>query len=416
MRPGRLAILVSAVVLARTVVAQQPAEWAQWRGPDRTGLSKETGLLKLWPAGGPKLLAKFTGLGEGYTTPSFARGRIFGMGLFGEEEKVWALDANGQVVWATKIAGLTTLGGRQGGFGPRSTPTVEGDLLWAEGVGGDIVCLEAATGKLRWQKNLVSDFGGRVPQWGYSESPLLDGNQVIITPGGRTATVVALNKLTGEVVWKCVVPEGDPAGYASPIVIEFGGVRQYVQFLGRGVVGVAAKDGQFLWRYNAPANGTANCSTPLYHDGHVFAASGYNNGGGLAKLTADGGAITATQVYFSKSMLNHHGGMVRIGDHLYGFDNATLTCLDWKTGDVKWANRSVGKGSVFFADGHLIARSERGPVALVEATPTGYLEKGQFIQPERTTNPAWAHPVVVGGKLYLRDQDALFVYELSDRR
>jgi outer membrane protein assembly factor BamB len=390
------------------------SDWPQWRGPDRTGVSRETGLLKRWPAEGPRLLWKAGGLGGGPSTPTLARGRIFGMSYRGDDEFVWAIDAAaGKPIWSTRIAAANYETGRQAHAGSASSPAIDGDRLYTLGESGDLVCLQVADGKLVWQKNLVKEFGGEVPRWGYSESPLVDGDKVIITPGGGEAAIVALNKRTGGVIWKAQVPGGNEAHYSSVIAVDALGQRQYIQFLGGGVVGIAAKDGKLLWRYESPANRTANISTPIYRDQHVFAASGYNTGGGLAKLTTNASGVTATEVYFTRRMQNHHGGMVLVGDHLYGFDGSNLTCLNWKTGEVAWSDRSVGKGSVAAADGHLYARGERGAVALVEATPKGYVEKGRFEQPERSREPAWAHPVIAGGRLYLRDQDILLCYDVK---
>ncbi len=390
------------------------ADWPGWRGPDRTGISKETGLLKEWPEGGPRLVWKADGLGGGYASISVVKGRIYGMGYRGEDEVVWALDeATGKEKWHQKIGSAN----HDVGYaeGPRSTPTLDGDRLYVIGISGDLVCMAVADGKIRWRKNFVSDFGGEVPGWGYSESPLIDGEKVIGTPGGNDATLVALNKLTGDVIWKSQVPQGNKAHYSSAILATVGGEKQYIQFLNGGVVGIAAQDGKPLWTYAHPANGTANISTPLFFDNSVFAASAYNTGGGLAKIAKTPEGFSATEVYFTRRMQNHHGGMIRVGDYLYGFDesNRALTCLNFKTGEVKWSDRSVGKGSLTYADGNLYARSERGPVALVEATPTGYVEKGRFEQPERSGANAWAHPVVANGKLYLRDQDILLCYDVK---
>ncbi len=407
-------VLVSLLTVSFGAVAVAD-EWTQWRGPGRTGVSREVGMLKSWPEGGPKLLWSAKDLGEGHSAPSVAKGRIFGMGVKGEKETVWALDEKtGKEVWSTPISGTTSLEGRQGGFGSRATPTVDGKFVYALGVGGELVCLETATGKLVWNKNLVSDFGGAIPRWGYSESALVDGDNVIVTPGGSIATMVALNKKTGAVAWKSADPNGSTVAYSSAIAADMGGQRQYIQFLTGGVVGIDAKDGKQLWHYDAPASRSGiNCSTPIFDKGYVFAAAAYGHGGGLAQLTADAGAITATDVYFTKQMQNHHGGMVLVGDYLYGFDNSTLTCLEFKTGKVMWAERSVGKGSVMAADGMLYCRSERGPVALVEANPSAYVEKARFEQPERSTEPSWAYPVISDGKLYLRDQGVLLCYAVK---
>jgi outer membrane protein assembly factor BamB len=414
--PWRFAVpaLAGLTLLAAAAAPQGGGNWPQWRGPDRTGVARETGLLKSWPAEGPRLLWKAQGLGGGHSTPSVARGRIFGMSYRGDDEFVWAVDAaDGKPVWSTRIAPANYSIGRQAQAGSASTPTVDGDRLYTLGESGDLVCLQVADGKLVWQKNLVKDFGGSVPNWGYTESPLVDGDKVIATPGGGDATLVALNKRNGEVIWKAQVPGGNEAHYSSIIAADVDGQRQYIQFLKGGVVGLAAKDGKFLWRYDSPANGTANIATPIYRDHHVFAASGYGTGGGLAKLTTSPSGVTATEVYFTKQMQNHHGGVVLVGDHLYGFDRGTLTCLNWKTGEVAWSDQSVAKGSLTAADGHLYARGERGPVALVEATPTGYVEKGRFTPPDRSREAAWAHPVVTGGRLYLRDQDVLLCYDVK---
>jgi outer membrane protein assembly factor BamB len=413
---GTIAALTSLTVLSALAGPVKPGagvgEWAQWRGPDRTGVSRETGLLKSWPEGGPRLAWKATGCGVGYSTPSVAGGRVFGMGNRDGSEMVWTLDAQtGKEGWKAPI-GPARPAAR--GDGPRSTPTVDGNRVYALGVGGDLACLDAGTGKPVWKKSLVTDFGGRVPKWGYSESPLVDGEKLIVTPGSAGHTLVALNKNTGQVIWSAQVPQGDSAHYSSVIAADVDGQRQYIQFLSSGLVGVSAKDGKFLWRYDKPANGTANCSTPIFRDNHVFAASAYGTGGGLAKLAASPSGATATEVYFTRSMQNHHGGMVLVGDYLYGFDNANLTCLNFKTGQVMWFNRSVGKGSVTAADGHLYCRGERGgAVALVEATPKGYVEKGRFMQPDQSGQFTWPHPVVAGGRLYLRDQDVLLCYDVK---
>jgi len=407
--PKRLSLLIGGCLLV-VAVATQAADWPQWRGIDRTGISKETGLLKAWPEGGPKLVWTARNLGEGHATPSVAGGRIYALGLRGDDEVAFALEEKtGKELWATKIAGRTSLQARQGGDGPRSTPTIDGTSMYVLGVGGELACLNVADGKLKWHKNLVNDFAGGVPTWGYSESPLVDGNLVIVTPGART-TMVALNKTTGELVWRNAIPNTS-AGYSSLITATVEGQKQYVQLLAGGVVGVNAADGQLAWRFEAPATPRGIvCSTPIYVDGHVFAASGYGHGGGLAKV----GRSSASEVYFTRNMKNQHGNMVVVGNYLYGSDDPdSLTCIDFKTGEVKWTSRNPGKGSVSFADGMVYARNERsGTIALVEATPTGYVEKGRLEQPERSRDSAWAHPVIANGKLYIRDQGILHCYDV----
>jgi outer membrane protein assembly factor BamB len=388
------------------------SDWPQWRGPERNGVSKETGLLKEWPQGGPTLLWKVSGIGTGYGTPSVASGLLYGMGYRSGNEVAFALNAmTGAEVWVTRIAQANRRG-KGYDEGSRCTPTVDGARVYLLGDSGDLVCLDSKSGKLIWQKDLVADFGGEVPGWGYTESPLIDGEKLIITPGGKSA-IVALNKLTGAVVWHSSASGG--ANYSSAISADLGGVKQYIQFLSNGVVGIAAADGAALWKYAHPANGTANISTPIYRGGKVFAASAYNTGGGLADIQKSGAGYSATEVYFTRQMRNHHGGVVLVGDYLYGFDESNLTCIDFATGAVKWSNRSVGKGSVVYADGHLYAHSENGPVALIEANPVQYVEKGRFEQPDRSRAAAWAHPVVANGKLYIRDMDVLLCYDVKQK-
>ena len=395
----------------------QPFDWPQWQGPERTAVSKETGLLKSWPKGGPPLAWKAEGLGGGFSTPSVAAGRVFGMSYRGEDEVVWALEeATGRPLWTTRIAAANRKVGH--GSGSRSTPTVDGELLYCVGVSGDLVCLEAATGKIRWQKNMPKEFSGRMMSgWGYSESPLIDGDKVIATPGGKMATLVALDKKSGELIWRAAVPEGDGAGYASVIAADVQGQRQYIQFLGRGVVGVAAYDGRFLWRWNRPANGTANCSTPVYHDGTVFAASAYGTGGGLVRLTRDGDGVQAREAYFLSKMQNHHGGMVLVDGYLYGTGANSLLCVEFKTGKLMWESREPGKGSICYADGRLYCRNEggKGTLYLVEANPERYVEHGRFDQPNRSNLSAWPHPLIANGKLYVRDQDVLLCFDVKQK-
>jgi outer membrane protein assembly factor BamB len=402
---------VSYILVA--VLEASAADWPQWQGIDRTAVSKETGLLQAWPKEGPALAWKATGLGEGFSTPSIANGRIFTMGAKDKSEFVICLDEKGgKELWNTRLGPGNTGGGDPG---PRCTPTVDGNLLYALGRRGTLVCLEVATGKEVWRKDMRKDFGGKVGGWEYSESPLVDGDKLICTPGSEKATLVALDKKTGATIWQAAVANIGQAEYSSIIVANVAGTRQYVQFLGKGVVGVAAADGKFLWRYDGPANGTANCSTPIYFDGCVFAASGYGTGGGLAKLTKDGDAFKAEEIYFTKKMKNHHGGMVLLNGYIYGSDEGLLTCLEAKTGKVMWDARQPGKGSIVYADSRLYYRNEggKGQIFLVEATPEKYIEHGRFDQPERTNLHSWSHPVIANGKLYIRDQDLLLCFDVK---
>jgi outer membrane protein assembly factor BamB len=524
-------------------------------------------LLKEWPKDGPPLAWKIKGLGGGDSTPSIAAGRIYGMSHRGSDEFVWALsEKDGKEIWAVRIAPAHSTSWPQSKEGPSATPTVDGDRLYVMGLAGNVVCLQASDGKVVWQRNMKADFKGRSPMWDFRESPLVDGDKVICTPGGEEITMVALNKLTGETIWKSLVPDraasgptqnrgfgggnrpnamgtdpvlstldkdqskelsadeidaaptallkldknqdgklsedevspqrGDSGGqgdrprsrrgpgimrmmkalsaldadqsgtieeaeiknagvalrkldenrdgkltddeagmksmsppktgaaYSSAIAIDFGGQRQYVQLLAMTVAGVSAADGKLLWCYDKPANSMRiNISTPIYHDGHVFAATAYGAGGGLARLNKSAsGEITADEVWFSKSMENHHGGVILHDGALFGANGGNgggyLACLDFKTGEVLWNEkdsdkRRVTKGSVAFADGRIYYRTEEGPIVLIEPSRKEYLERGRFTQPDRTDKPAWAHPVVANGKLYIRDQDTLFCYDIK---
>jgi outer membrane protein assembly factor BamB len=408
--------LTAAITLFVASIFAASFDWPQWRGPDRTGISRETGLLKSWPAGGPTLAWKAAGLGGGYSTPSVANGRVFGSGYRGEDEFVWALnEKDGKEIWSVR----TTAAERRVGYGegPRATPTTDGELLYTLSAGGNLVCLETASGKERWHKDFKSEFGGRMMSgWGFSESPLVDGDKVVCTPGGSKGTVVALDKKTGAVLWQSH-EFTDRAAYASLMIAEIGGVRQYIQLTDQHVAGIAANDGKLLWRATRRGN-TAVIPTPIYHDNHVFVTSGYGIGCNLFKISPEGSAFKAEEVYANKDMVNHHGGVVLVGEHLYGHsDSKGWVCMEFKTGKVVWSNRGVGKGSVSFADGMLYTRSEgrQGTVALVEATPNGYQEKGRFNQPDRSTQNSWPHPVIANGKLYLRDQNLLLCYDVKQK-
>jgi outer membrane protein assembly factor BamB len=398
-----------------TASAAVRGEWPQWRGPNRDGKSTETALLKQWPKDGPTLIWKTTVLGDGYSSVSVVGGRIFTMGLRSGVEHVIALDVKGgKEIWSTAI-GPAQAGG--GGYpGPRCTPTVDGELLYALGIDGELVCLEVATGKERWRKELTKDFQGSLPGWGYSESPLVDGEKVVCTPGGGQGAVLALDKKNGQPVWRSKEFK-DGAMYSSLVIAEVAGTRQYVQMTGQSVAGVAAANGQLLWQ--VPRQGpTAAVPTPVVDDGYVYVTSGYGAGCNLIKLTPEARGTNAKELYANKTMVNHHGGVVLIGDHLYGYsDGKGWVCQEFKTGKMVWNEKDkLGKGSVTYADGQLYARNEdggSGTVALLEATPRGYSEKGRFNQPDRSGKNTWPHPVVAGGRLYLRDQHVLLCYDVK---
>jgi len=550
-------IAIRLLFLSLCFAAVAPAadfDWPQWQGPERNAISSESGLMKEWPADGPKLLWRMDTLGGGYSAPAVADGRMYGMSNRGEDEVVWSLsEENGEEVWATSLGPACKEGGSQANEGPDCTPTVDGDRLYVIGAGGTLACLQVSDGKVVWKRDFVKDFGGVMPRWRYSESPLIDGDKVICTPGADEATMLALDKTTGDVIWQTKVPDGagsgqasqrrgpsmiqrDPvlkaldvdgnekisaeeingaaaaiatldkdadgklseeevtaastgaerggrrsrrfsatnmpvnkaldadenkeidgselknavavlkkldknsdneltddevspqfgrggpssgAAYSSPIAIDFEGQRQYVQLTAKTLVGVDASNGKVLWRYDRPANGMRiNCSTPIYQDGMVFASSAYGNGGGAVKLTKEpSGEIKADEVYFTSDMQNHHGGMIVIGGCLYGANGGNgggfLSCLDFETGKVLWRDRDAKKGSLTFADDRLYLYTEDGTLMLIEPNKEELVERGRFEQPDRSDSPAWTHPVIANGKLYVRDQGLLLCYELK---
>lgn len=389
-------------------------DWPQWRGPSRDDISKEAGLLKQWPAGGPSLAWKVTGVGGGFSSVSVARGKIFTMGDVGNDACVLALnEQDGKLLWKTKTG---PAGGHNKYPGTRATPTVDGELVYAMNQEGDLYCVEAATGKERWHKSLTSDFGGRMMSgWRYSESPLVDADRVLCTPGGGKGTVVALNKLTGATLWQ-TKEFTDPAGYSSIIKASIAGVSQYIQLTGDSVAGIAPDSGKLLWRADRPGK-TAVITTPVVRENLVFVTSSYGTGCNLFKVSKDSGGLKAEQVYANKEMQNHHGGVIELDGYIYGSGESpgAFRCLDMKSGDVKWSERSVAKGSVTCAGGLLIHRAEgkAGTVTLIEPSPAGFKSHGSFDQPERSSAAAWPHPVVANGKLYIRDQDVLLCYNVK---
>ncbi|OFW12320.1 MAG: hypothetical protein A3F70_18385 [Acidobacteria bacterium RIFCSPLOWO2_12_FULL_67_14] len=402
--------LVGVAPIAVATLGAQSIDWPQWRGAARSGISTETGLLRQWPASGPPRVWSASSLGGGYGSLSVSGDRIFVQGLRSGQSIVSVLSrADGRGLWS-KAIGPAGGGGGQGP-GPRGTPTVDGDRVYVLTEGGDLACLRAADGTSIWQRNILREFSGRNISWDISESPLVDGNHVIVTPGGRGAGIVALDKMTGRTVW--VSKElSDEAGYASAIVADVGGVRTIMTLTGEAAVGVRATDGKLMWRYTPVANRTANITTPVYQDNKVFYSSAYGTGGALLALQAEGGEVRAKEVYFTRDLQNHHGGVVVVNGYLYGFSNSILTCLEFATGKMMWRHRSVGKGSIAYADGHLYVLGEDNVMGLVEAAPSAYVEKGRFTIPDQGW-PSWAHPVVSGGRLYLRNQGILTAYDIS---
>lgn len=416
----RTATLLGVAAVSLFVMAGHAADWPQWRGPQRNGVSQETGLLAEWPKDGPRLLWSVADLGAGYSTPAVVGDRLYVLGNEGlENEFVQARSAkNGQRWWSVRLGKVGNPKQEPNYPAARSTPTIVGNVLYALGSDGDLVCLEKDSGKERWRKNLRTDFDGKPGEWAYAESPLIDGDQLICTPGGTNATIIALNKQTGDVIWRCAVTGGDAATYASAIIVEAGGIRQYVQFLAKGLVGVDAKGGKFLWRYEKSAVGSpAVILTPLAEGDQIYSGA-YRAGGGLVKLKVSQGIVEPEQVYFSPKLPIGVGGVVKVGDYFYGSTGQAYLCVEFASGTVKWEDRALAPAASCYADGRLYLHGENGDVGLVEPTPEGYREKGRFSPPDQpkranAMEKPWAYPVVANGRLYIRDGVKLWCYDVS---
>lgn len=412
---SRCLVVVPLLISATLTGCAQRAvsDWPQWRGPQRTDISDETGLLGEWPPEGPKLLWKVEDCGVGFSGPAVVGNTLYTLGARGDVEQLFARDLqSGEERWTLDVGEVFEIAR---GNGPRCTPTVVGDRVYALGAHGNLVCARTTSGELLWNVSLL-DLGGSPPKWGYCESVLVDGGRVICTPGGAEGALAALDATNGDVLWQSK-EFTDEAQYTSPIVFEWGGERQYVQLTMESLVGVRASDGKVLWKSEWPGK-TAVIPTPIYRDGHVFITSGYGVGCKLVRIGKD---FSVTDVYANKVMKNQHGGVILLGDHLYGYsDQRGWTCQDFATGETVWTEEEkLGKGAIAYADGRFYCFSEaEGWVVLIDATPTGWKERGRFqllpdskLRQERWRR--WTHPVITGGRLYLRNQELLFCYDVQ---
>jgi len=410
-----LQLCISTCLLAPNLVFG--ADWPWFGGPAHDGKSTETGLLKDWPQAGPPLVWKTTGIGDGYASLVQQGQTLYTAGDKGETSFVVALNAtDGKPIWSSKLGKSGPVGDPKFD-GPRGTPTMDGGSLFMLGQWGDLVCFESNSGKEIWRKDLTKDFGGVNPHWGYSESPLVDGNQVVVTPGGSDGAMVALDKKTGAVIWRSRDFTDSPH-YSSMIVEDFGGVRQYIQLTAASVAGIAAKDGKLLWK--APRKGNvAVIPSPVFKAGLVYVTSGYGVGCNCFKLTPADGKFTAEEVYANKVMVNHHGGVIELDGNVYGYsDGKGWTCQDLKSGEAKWQEKEkLGKGTILYADGRFYLRQEdkKGTLALIEASASGYKEHGRFDPPDRSSKNSWPHLSLSNGRLYVRDQDVLLCYDVKPK-
>lgn len=418
-----LTLLTCSVAFAPLMAAD--ADWPQFRGPKRDGLSPDKGLLKKWPDDGPPVAWKAEGVGEGYSSVAVVGDKVITMGDKGDSNYLYAVSrTDGKNLWEAKVG---KSGGGGGYPGPRCTPTVAGDKVYGIGQHGEMVCVALADGKELWRIDFKKDFKGSCGGWQYSESPLVDGDKVIVTPGGKEATMLALNKDTGKVVWKGFTPDGEEAGYSSIMISNAGGKKQYVTLTSKGVNSFDAATGKLLWRYGTSqdrfAGNTANIPTVVLYDqpNQLFAAAGYGRGGAVFSLVSAGGKIEPREDKWSDKVKNKHGGIIRVGNYLYGDydDSGRLWCADAKTLENKWTRKDESKGSgsasIIHADGMLYVRFQNGHIALVEANPAAYKLASSFKLPN-SSGPNWAHPVVIGGKFYVREKNMIWCFDVTAKK
>ena len=416
-------ITIVGVFLASTlshVLADAP--WPSFRGPDRSGVSTDKGLLQSWPTEGPELVWEAAGAGRGYASVAIADGKVYTLGdglstVQNADEYLTCFDqTTGKQLWIAKTGGAWS-DRKPDWESSRSTPTIDGKNIYLLTPHGMLLCFDTA-GKEQWKKDLKSEFGGKkADDWGYSESVLIDGATLVCTPGGASNTMIALNKTTGEKLWSCARVGDRGAGHASIVISQIGDAKVYVQTTGSGPMGVRAKDGALMWKYDIEKT-TAVIPTPIVRGDLVFFTAGYDRGGALLKqVSTASGEVEVKEVYpLNRALQNKHGGVVLVGDYVYGDggDKGIPQCADLMTGDVKWKSRGAGSGSasVTAADGNLYIRYADGMMTLVKAQPTGFEEVGSFKIPSSGSRPSWSHPVVVDGKLYLREGDKIFCYNV----
>ncbi len=415
----RLANLLIAVVLlgsmalaGRLEAAKQPF-WPRFNGPNGDNISPDTGLLTKWPADGPKLLWTAQDIGDGFASVSLAGGRIYTSGNIDGKTVVLALDLDGKTLWKAPNGKAWSTSHP----GVRSTPTVDGDRLYDESPLGQLACWKAKDGKPVWHLNILKKFDAPNIRWALAESPLIDGTHVICCPGGPQTAVVALNKATGQVAWKSPTADGAATGYASPALIEYGGLRIVLTMNAKALIGVDADNGALLFQYPHETRFDVNALMPIFHDGRIFISSGYGSGSELVKLSVSGKKATVEQVWKNEDLDNHHGGVVLLDGYLYGAafkgGREAWVCLDWQSGKTMYREPGVGKGSLTCAEGMLYTYSEKGKAGLVPATPKRHEVVSQFQVPPVGNDPSWAHPVVCGGRLYLRYGNCLYAYDIK---
>lgn len=390
-------------------------DWPQWQGPARDGISGETQLKAKWPEDGPPLVWQVNELGDGYGAVSVVGGVIYLVTNEGlDDESVKALNAaNGQVLWATRIGKVGNPNQKPSYPAARSTPTLNGEMLYVLGSDGDLVCLKAKSGEVVWQKNIREAYDGKPGTWAYSESPLIDGNKVVVTPGGKDVGIVAVDKATGETIWKANTPKMGAAAYASIQKVAAAGKPQYVAFMANGLAGVDAEDGTFLWSYTR-TKGIANMPTPVVA-GDIVYSGGSRTGGGAVRLVAEQVDVLPEELYFNPKLPTAIGGAVKVDGYLYGCSGSTLMCVDFVSGEIKWQERISAAASILYADGRLYLHTENGKVMMVAATPEEMNIVSEFTLPDQPegTGKEWAYPALADGKLFLRQHGTIWCYDVK---
>ncbi len=414
--PARILMLALPLVVAASVsrpatAAEASPEWPQFHGPRRDNRSTETGLLKRWPDGGPKRLWTASGIGYGFSTVAVADALLYTTGNIGKDTVITALDLAGKTLWQARNGPAW----QREVPGTRSTPTIDSGRLYHENADGDVACLDAKTGRNIWSVNILRTFNGRNIRWGLAESLLVDGDRVVCVPGGEAVSMAALNKTTGKTVWTCR-GAGDKPGYASPVLIDYKGLRQIVTMMSASIVGVHADTGKLLWRHDHKAYADETVSTPVFHEGLIAVATLGPGAARCLRLIVRGQTASVQEVWHTGVLDNHHGGILALDGYIYGTKvRSTWVCLDFATGNVMYKAEGVGKGSLTYADGMFYTYSERGLMGLVKATPKSHDLLSQFQIPKGGKGPAWAHPVVCGGRLYLRHGDFLYCYDIRGK-
>ena len=408
---GLFVLLFTILITPPEIVLAETSYWPQFHGPKRNNLSTETGLLERWSDGGPKLLWTAHGIGQGFSTVSIVADRIYTAGNIDDKTVVTAMDMYGRMLWQTDCGKAWT----KPYGGARGTPTIDGDRLYYETPLGDVVCLEIRTGKKLWEVNILERFGSKNTTWGLAESLLVDNDRVICLPGGPQVSLVAFDKLTGELAWKAK-STGDLAGYASPVLAVYQGLRMAITMTSRALIGVNADTGELLWRFEHVTYADENIITPIFHDGEIFISTMFNAGSVKLKVIVQGDKARVEELWRSDELDNQHGGVILVDGFLYGAcrskNKGGWVCLDWKTGQKQYAERGVGRGSLTYADGMLYILSERSKVALVKAVPDRHEVVSSFSIPAGGEGPTWAHPVICGGRLYIRHGDRLFAHDV----